>query len=217
MIASHVDTGRQALLAAAMMASGIALIGSVLTGLPLWLTLGLLGMMAVLLVFLRWSQSNEVDRGALRAQLLTGVVAGLAATAAYDASRLLLVHFGSLPLSPFETFGIFGQLIVGNEGPTWLVYGVGTAYHVLNGICFAIGYCFLLGGRDWKWGVAWGMGLEAAMLALYPGWLRLDAVLVEFVSMSFVGHLSYGTVLGLVSARRLAQRGPAAITQGSAG
>jgi hypothetical protein len=131
------------------------------------------------------------------------MVAGLAATAAYDASRLLLVYLGRLPLSPFETFGIFGQLIAGDGRPGWLTYGVGTAYHILNGTAFGICYCFLLGGRNWKCGVAWGLGLEAGMLALYPGWLQLDAVLVEFTTMSFVGHLFYGGVLGLVSQRRL--------------
>lgn len=191
------------LLASAMMASGIALVVSILTGMPLWLSLGLLGGMAVLLVSLRWSQSGEAARRRLQAQLSTGLAAGLAATAAYDVSRFLLVRLGRLPLSPFETFGIFGQLILGGGRPGWLTFAIGTAYHLLNGVAFAIGYCFLLGGRSWKWGIAWGLALEAGMLALYPGWLDLDAVLVEFTSMSFVGHVFYGGVLGLISERRL--------------
>jgi hypothetical protein len=206
MAATRGDIAWQVLLTMAMLASGIALIVSVLTGLPLWLTLGLLGTTAILLVSLRWLQSDEAARQCLWAQLLSGMVAGLAATAAYDASRFLLVYLGRLPLSPFETFGIFGQLIAGDGRPGWLTYGVGTAYHILNGTAFGIGYCFLLGGRNWKWGVAWGLGLEAGMLALYPGWLQLDAVLVEFTTMSFVGHLFYGAVLGLVSQRRLGLR-----------
>jgi hypothetical protein len=44
------------------------------------------------------------------------------------------------------------------------------------------------------------LGLEAATLSLYPGWLHLDAVLMEFTTMSFVGHLFYRGVLGLISA-----------------
>lgn len=208
--ANRGDSAWQMLLAFTMLASGIALVVAVLTGLPLWLSLGLLGITAVLLVSLRWLQSCEVVRQRLQTQLSTGMVAGLAATAAYDASRLLLVRLGRLPLSPFETFRIFGQLIVGEERPSWLTLGIGTAYHLLNGIAFAIGYCFLLGGRSWKWGIAWGLALEAGMLALYPGWLDLDAVLVEFTTMSFVGHLFYGGVLGLISERRL---GPLAASQ----
>lgn len=206
MAATHGETVWQGLLAVAMLSSGGALVASILTGLPLWFSLGLLGTTAVLLVTLRWLQSDEAIRLCLRAQLRAGLVAGLGATAAYDASRLLLVHLGRLPLSPFETFGIFGQLILGGGSPSWLTYGVGTAYHILNGIAFAIGYCFLLGGRSWKWGVVWGLGLEAGMLSLYPGWLRLDAVIVEFTTMSFVGHLFYGGVLGLISERRLGSR-----------
>jgi hypothetical protein len=136
----------------------------------------------------------------------TGVIAGLAATAAYDVTRLLLVQLGRLPLSPFATWSIFGQLIAGGGSPHWVTYAVGSAYHVLNGTAFAIGYCFLFGGRSWRWGIAWGLGLEAAMLAIYPGWLDLDTVLVEFTTMSFVGHLAYGGVLGLVSQRRLSPR-----------
>lgn len=193
----------QLLLAAAMLSSGMALAVAIICGLPLWVPLGLLGSTAVFLVSLRWRQSDEALRRSLGAQLRTGLIAGLAATAAYDASRFVIVRIAHLPLTPFETFEIFGQLILGNGRPRLIVFAVGTTYHVLNGIAFAIGYCFLLGGRNWKWGVVWGLGLEAAMLSLYPGWLKLDAVLVEFTTMSFVGHLFYGGVLGLISERRL--------------
>ena len=190
-------------LSASMLASGLALVVSVVTGLALSLTLALLGTSAALIVAVRWTQLAPAEAQRLRAQLVTGVIAGLAATAAYDLSRFLLVQLGRLPLTPFETFNIFGRLIVGEGQQSSLTFAVGTAYHVLNGTAFAIGYCFLLGGRNWKWGIAWGLGLEAAMLALYPGWLKLDNVLVEFASMSFVGHLCYGSVLGIVSERRL--------------
>jgi hypothetical protein len=205
-IATPKGAGREAVLAVSMLASGIALVITVIAGLPLWLMLVLLGTAAVLLVSLRWYQSDEAARLRLRRQMRTGVIAGLAATLAYDATRLLLVRVGRLPLSPFETFSIFGQLIAGGGRPDWVMFAVGTAYHVLNGTAFAIGYCFLLGGRNWRWGVAWGLGLEAAMLAIYPSWLDLDAVLVEFTTMSFVGHLAYGSVLGLVSQRLLGPR-----------
>lgn len=110
---------------------------------------------------------------------------------------------GRLPITPYEVWAIFGELIVGDGAPAALRFTVGTTYHVLNGMAFAVAYCFLFGGRHWRWGVGWGLGLEAAMLAIYPGWLALDAVLVEFTTMSFLGHLAYGGVLGLISQRRL--------------
>ncbi len=193
----------RALLAAAMLASGAALVAAVVTGLPLSLTLVLLGTTAVLIVAARWSQVTPDEARHLRAQLLTGLIAGLAATLAYDVSRFLLVQIGRLPITPFETFNLFGRMIVGEGSGGTLTFAVGTAYHVLNGTAFAIGYCFLLGGRNWRWGIAWGLALEAAMLSLYPGWLNLDDVLVEFTTMSFVGHLCYGAVLGTISERRL--------------
>jgi hypothetical protein len=62
MAATRGDIAWQVLLTVAMLGSGIALILSVLTGLPLWLTLGLLGTTAVLLVSLRWLQSDEAAR-----------------------------------------------------------------------------------------------------------------------------------------------------------
>lgn len=186
-----------------MFASGAALIAAVVTGVPLSVTLALVGSAAIFIVAARWSRLDPVEAGVLRRRIGTGVIAGLAATAAYDVSRSLLVLLGSLPLTPFETFRIFGQLIVGEGQQPELTLAVGTAYHVLNGVAFAVAYCIVLGGRNWRWGIAWGLGLEAAMLTVYPGWLRLDDVLVEFTTMSFVGHLSYGIVLGIVSQRRL--------------
>jgi hypothetical protein len=194
---------REPLLGGAALFSGVALVVSVVTGAALGVVLLLLGLAAVGLVGLRWVQSGAEVRARLRAQLLTGLVAGMLATAAYDLGRLALVQLGRLPLSPFATWGIFGELIVGDGIPSWLRLAVGTTYHVLNGVTFAIGYCLLLGGRGWGWGVLWGLALEAAMLALYPGWLDLDRVLAEFITMSFVGHLLYGSVLGVVAQRRL--------------
>jgi hypothetical protein len=66
-VATPAGAGREALLAGAMLASGIALVIAIMAGLPLWLTLGLLGTAAVLLVALRWRQSNAAARMRLRA------------------------------------------------------------------------------------------------------------------------------------------------------
>jgi hypothetical protein len=108
-----------------------------------------------------------------------------------------------MTVSPFGAFKMFGELLIG-PAPESVRFAVGTVYHYFNGVSFAIGYCFLLGGRNWKWGIAWGLLLEAAMLTIYPGWLDLEAVMAEFVSMSVLGHVAYGSVLGLIGQRRLA-------------
>jgi hypothetical protein len=89
---------------------------------------------------------------------------------------------------------------------------VGVGYHYLNGLCFAAGYSLLFRGRPFALGIAWAMGLEAAMLLVYPRWLpALGRVLGEFTVVSMIGHVAYGTVLGLVAqfAPPLLRRRPA--------
>ena len=39
------------------------------------------------------------------------------------------------------------------------------------------------------------------MLTVYPGWLDLQAVMAEFTLVSMIGHLSYGSILGVLSQR----------------
>ncbi|MCZ6625357.1 MAG: hypothetical protein O7B35_14195 [Deltaproteobacteria bacterium] len=193
----------QPILAAVCLASGAALVISIFTGASLALTLALLAAVAGVSVALKWSGTEAHARPLIKAQMITGIAAGIVGTAAYDLSRLLLVQLGGLAFSPFETFALFGHLIIGTSAPKTAALAVGSVYHFLNGIAFAVSYCFLLGGRDWKFGIVWALGLEVVMVTLYPGWLELDAVMKEFLSVSVLGHLAYGTTLGLFSQRRL--------------
>ncbi len=192
------------LLAFGALGSGVALLVSLATGAPLWVPLLAAVGAATLLVAFRWSHATAAERARLAAQMRTGLAGGLLATAAYDAVRWALVLIGRMDLSPFGAFPLFGQLLIGDAAPRALL-ALGALYHLWNGVAFATAYCFLLGGRDWRFGVLWGLGLETAMLAVYPGWLRLDDVLEEFVTMSFLGHVAYGAVLGVVAQRRLAR------------
>lgn len=185
--------------------SGAALLISIFAQVSLALTLILLAICAISIFTLRWLQSTATERQIIKNKLSTGFIAGLWATIAYDTSRWLLVLVGQLDVSPFEAFNIFGQLIIGSQRPATITFVVGSTYHLLNGISFAIAYCFLLGGRNWKWGIMWALGLEAAMLAIYPGWLDLEALLAEFVAMSILGHIAYGSVLGTFSHHGLAE------------
>ncbi len=199
---------RQPLLAVAALASGAALVVSILSGASLALTLALLAAVAGFTVAFKWSCAEAHERPVIKAQLVTGIVAGIMATGAYDLSRLLLVQLGGLNFSPFETFALFGRLIIGASAPGPAALAAGTAYHFLNGIAFAVSYCFLLGGRDWKLGILWALGLETVMVTIYPGWLKLEAVMKEFLTVSILGHLAYGATLGGFSQRRLSDREP---------
>lgn len=74
-------------------------------------------------------------------------------------------------------------------------------------MCFAIAYTVWFGDRGWRAGVAFAAGLEACMLAVYPGWLDV-ASLRELTQMTVLGHLAYGVVLGSTARAALARSAP---------
>jgi len=85
-------------LALGSLGSGMALPVALGTGAPLWVPLFAAVGAATLLVAFRWSHATADERVRLGAQMRTGVVAGLAATAAYDLSRWALVLAGRMEL-----------------------------------------------------------------------------------------------------------------------
>jgi hypothetical protein len=193
----------QFVLGAASMASGAALVVSVITNASLATILIYLGAFSGFLAVSKWLRSSRTERKIIRAKTITGMSAGVIATGAYDLSRLLIVKLFNIPLNPFKAIPVFGQLIIGanSSGSAVLIWGI--LYHLLNGILFALAYCFLFGNRNWKWGIAWAMCLEIAMFSIYPSWLHLQAVMQEFTIVSISGHLVYGSVLGLFCNRFL--------------
>lgn len=192
------------LLAVASMCTGIALAVVMLVGGPLPVVLALLVALAALVVCNRWRSSGSLARMFLGRQVATGLLAGIAATAAYDAVRLLLYAVGGLSFFPLEALQAFGRLLLGAAASTQAAWVVGGAYHALNGVTFGVAYALLVGGRHWVAGIAWGLALEVAMVSLYPSWMDLDAVLAEFLGLSLAGHVAYGAVLGVTCQQRLA-------------
>jgi hypothetical protein len=196
----------QILLGIAAMASGIALVVAVLAKTSLLLMLLLLGCFAISIFAFKWNSASPAERLNIRQKILVGLFAGLIATAAYDVSRLLLVTVFDMSVSPFKAFPIFGQLIAGEGISQSTAYLIGTLYHILNGVLFTIAYCFVFGRKHWLFGVLWALGLEAAMLTIYPGWLNLEGVMQEFTIMSMTGHIAYGATLGVLCQRWLNAR-----------
>jgi len=142
-------------------------------------------------------------RRALSRRVRLGLLAGLAATAAYDAVRYLAVAVTSWSVRPFQVFALFEQLLVGRDAPAGVQYLAGTGFHLLNGLGFAVGYAMVVRRPGVVSAVVWALVLEAFTVALYPPWLGLTAV-GEFVSVSLLGHLAYGATLGLATARSAA-------------
>ncbi|GAB1542550.1 hypothetical protein NUACC21_52240 [Scytonema sp. NUACC21] len=185
------------------MASGAALVVSIFTKASLAVTLLCLGIFALLMMISKWSRTSSIERPVIKKKALIGIVSGFVATVGYDISRLLLVMVGGLKFWPFETFVLFGKLIIGEGTSKTAAYTVGTMYHFLNGMLFAVAYCFLFGNRNWKFGVLWALALEVSMFTIYPGWLDLKAVMKEFTIVSLSGHMVYGAVLGILAQRWL--------------
>lgn len=191
----------QLLLSAAALFSGAALVIAIKFHLNLGVLLVGLGGLAACAFATQWLPGDYARRRALVDRILTGVSAGTVATLGYDISRFLIVSVAHLKFAPFHAFPLFGALILGQQAPTWAAWIIGTAYHYMNGVAFAVAYCYLLGERNWMWGVVWALGLEALMFTIYPGWLDLKAVMVEFTIVSVSGHLLYGSILGLIAQR----------------
>jgi hypothetical protein len=196
----------QLILGAASMASGLALVVSIFTEASLAITLICLGSFAGFLITAKWLRSSQQERKTIASRAITGLAAGAIATLAYDLSRLLFVNLLNIQFNPFGAFPHFGKLLVGVNSPQYLILISGILYHLLNGILFAIAYCFLFSNRNWKWGIVWAMALEFAMFTIYPTWLDLQAVMKEFTIVSVSGHIAYGTTLGLLCSKWLKNR-----------
>ena len=155
------------------------------------------------------TRSNQAIRRHVGRLLRTGVIAGIVATLAYDVSKAVLSVADPTPFNPFEAVRIFGILLVGEGAPPALIWASGIAFHVFNGVSFAVAYTQLFSPyamRSVRWaigiGMVWGLFLEIFQLTLYPGWLSIQ-FLAEFQTISFSAHLIYGATLGLIVYRRL--------------
>lgn len=187
---------------AAFLVSGLALVLFVLVGLSLPLTL-LVGWSAIGVGIWWFERNASTDaRARLHEVLRVGAIAGLGATVAYDLSRLALVHLFDLDIQPFGAFGAFGDALLPGSAREGGARVVGLGYHLVNGVSFGIAYTGLFRRRGALTGIAYALALEAAMLAIYPGWLDIEARR-EFTQMSLLGHIAYGATLGSLARRLL--------------
>ena len=189
--------------------SGVALLGHVVAGLWLPLTLAVTVGLLVATVTLIWLRLDRPQRQILRSMAARGVVIGLVATLLYDGSRTLLSQLDSSPYQPFEVLTVFGRALLGGGVSAEAALAAGLAFHFLNGVSFGMAYVFMFGrlavsspARALATGIVWGLFLETFQLTLYPGWLDIAAYR-EFVTISFLGHVVYGATLGLMSRRLL--------------
>lgn len=206
-IGSGIDLREEALgrlvLVGAPLATGAALLLYVLAGWSLLAALGVTALITGATAVYGWSRLGPFARAWARRRVLAGIAAGVVATIGYDAVRLALVRFGGFTFWPFDIFGVFGRALLGDLADPAVLRVAGVTYHLANGICFGVAYALVWGRRGVLAGLAWAMGLEALMVGIYPGWLRIDTLLGEFLSVSLLGHLTYGLLLGSIAQRLL--------------
>lgn len=185
----------QAMFGALFLASGVALLVYIISGVSLLAALALTMAIVLLVGRMLGRRTGNAIRASLNKALLAGAISGTLATLAYDLFRYLLIEVVGFTYWPFDIFSIFGQALVGAgySGP-W-VAAAGFGYHVLNGVGFGTAYAVWFGRRGVWAGIAWALVLEGLMVSVYPGWLDLKA-LDEFLQVSALGHLVYGAVLG---------------------
>lgn len=193
------------LLAALPLASGAALIVHVLTSISLGVALIGAGIIVIGVGTLTWMRLPSMARTEIVLRAKVGLIAGFLATIAYDVARWLIVTLFHDTFAPFDIFPIFGHAIAGTNLSPAVATTIGILYHYTNGVLFAIAYAILLAPRGWWTGILWALGLEALMLTVYPGWLH-PTPFEEFVSVSVLGHVAYGSVLGISSRRLLARQ-----------
>lgn len=198
---------RWLLLAVLPLASGAALLVHVLGGISLGLALLVGGIIIFSVGFFTWRGLAPPARAELTRRVKAGLLAGLLGTLAYDFARWVIVTVFHYTFWPFDIFPLFGYAIAGPNLTPGLATAIGVLYHYTNGLFFAAAYAILFAPRSWWIGILWALGLETLMLSIYPGWLHIQAY-NEFLSVSMVGHLTYGTVLGAVSRWSWARQKP---------
>jgi hypothetical protein len=154
--------------------------------------------MVFLLCLTIWA--GRTDRTLLFNRITVGCVAGLLGLVAYDLVRWLVQVALPVNYDAFLSMAAFGHFITGLSTDSPVAISVGWAYHVSNGLTFAIAYAVVAGPARWWWGLIWGASLQIAMTVVYPGLLDPPSF-KSFLIVSLVGHAVYGSVLGTWSER----------------
>jgi hypothetical protein len=150
--------------------------------------------MVLLLSLAAWA--GRTDRRLLSNRLATGFVAGVLGLVAYDLIRLVVQDALPLHFNAFAVILAFGHFITGQPTHSAASVAAGWAYHISNGLTFAIAFAVVAGPARWWWGLLFGATLQLAMTTIYPGLFEIRSW-TGFVVESVVGHTAYGAVLGL--------------------
>lgn len=185
------------------LANGAALVFHIVGGLPLLGLLSVTWASAVIAVAGVAAVGGRAARVAIVSYVAVGLVVGLAATLAYDATKALLSQLDPSPYDPFEATRIFGRILLGETAAPAAVTVAGWGFHLANGCTFTIAFAALFARnghvtrrRGILTGLGWALFLETFQLVLYPDWLSIGFI-DEFRQISFLSHVVFGAIIGL--------------------
>jgi hypothetical protein len=177
--------------------SGFALLLYASGRVPLSVSVTILAPLTAIIFMAIWVLSGGESEKVFLDRLKGGLIAGAVGLLAYDLIRLVILAAG-VEFNPFRPIEIFGLLILNVSQDTTLTKSVGWAFHIWNGLSFAVMYTMIAGrGKVW-WAVLWALLLETAMIVTYPSIFQV-AVDAPFLIISLVGHLAYGVAVGLTA------------------
>ena len=145
--------------------------------------------------------ANRIEQRLFVRRLLLGLAFGVAATASYDLIRLVIQSSPLVDFNAFATHPRFGELIIDRPASTTAAKVVGWTYHFSNGLTFALCYALVAGRAKWWWGVVYAMTLQTLMVLMYPRAFGVSRGNEDFLAVSFIGHATYGLVLGVLNRR----------------
>jgi hypothetical protein len=122
-----------------------------------------------------------------------GAVGGLVGTIGYDVFRIPFALAGQRIFAPIFSYGL---LIDGGpmSSPTSDLFG--WLFHVSNGITFGIAFAVVMARRHWRWGVGYGLFLEA--VAFLSPFTEIYGLTGRYgsIAIAFAAHVAYGFPLG---------------------
>lgn len=152
-----------------------------------------------------WRKSASEAKRELSTLIIEGTLGGLLAAVIYDVYRLPFVLNG-YPL--FKVFPEFGRMLLGANGPEWLVQTLGWSYHFSNGAALGIMFTTALGRADRRvlfWGATgWAVVVEILLLLTpYRDFFKIHMPFPTFLVLTGTAHLIFGLTLGWWCMQRL--------------
>lgn len=166
---------------------------------------------SLLLFGVVWTTAAGLGQRRLANRIWVGFWVGAATTGVLDAIRLTGFQLGWMPGNMPRMFGV---LILDRMalGPSLGSDILGYLYHYWVGGCFGLTYTLLAGRFRWWGGLVWGLIIEVGMMVTPPMVVAMDTGYfgVKFgpglFATSFVAHVAYGSVLGVLAERYVVHR-----------